>query len=401
MKQVSPPPFKYSRRQKKRRAKRNFTIAAIVLLLVAAFVLLTVRFPDVYPFSEAAKWWSFLPFSTSGQDARQESRPESGVDSRLDSSPDSVLGKQAVVTARNARESFVLVRDLAATEKADESEAKAVRTQALATVQWPEHLPDGYTYLTVTESQIHQGTLQLVNKDYSYQFLDTWPMQNVYDLDGGFNVSSTDIVLQEEAAAAANNLLSDAVESVEEAGLYLMNGYRTKETSQELYDEDVKKNGQEHADLYIQLPGYSEHHTGLAFDVGQSSTTYFGLESSPLTDWIYEHAADYGIVLRYPDGKTDITGIAYEPWHFRYVGIPVAVYMYENDLCLEEWTEAVKDYTVDSPLEIETAEGTWRIYYAAYDADLSSIPVPENASYELSGNNVDGFIVTLPPDEES
>ena len=88
-------------------------------------------------------------------------------------------------------------------------------------------------------------------------------------------------------------------------------------------------------------PGYSEHSTGLAFDI--VSLDYQMLDSKQADTkeckWLTEHCAEYGFILRYPEDKEDITQIHYEPWHFRYVGEKAAKYIMENDLTLEEYLE--------------------------------------------------------------
>ena len=91
--------------------------------------------------------------------------------------------------------------------------------------------------------------------------------------------------------------------------------------------------------LAVNYPGCSEHQSGLAADilesVDQDMEPYIG--GSGLMLWLEQHCADYGFVIRYPDGKTPITGVEYEPWHLRYVGGTAARYMMENDLCLEQF----------------------------------------------------------------
>ena len=82
--------------------------------------------------------------------------------------------------------------------------------------------------------------------------------------------------------------------------------------------------------LSVAVPGYSEHHTGLAADV---DSTWKGLE------WLAENCWRYGFVIRYPEGKTEFTGIIYEPWHFRYVGKELAKELYESGLCMEEYVQ--------------------------------------------------------------
>lgn len=92
------------------------------------------------------------------------------------------------------------------------------------------------------------------------------------------------------------------------------------------------------------IPGASEHQLGIAFDI--LSSTHSSLNSAfGNTDagkWLKSHCAEYGFILRYPKGKEDITGVVYEPWHFRYVGVEAATYIMENDITLEEFIEEIK-----------------------------------------------------------
>ena len=108
--------------------------------------------------------------------------------------------------------------------------------------------------------------------------------------------------------------------------------------------------------------------------------------------WAVQHAWEYGFIQRYPPHKSAVTGISYESWHFRYVGIPHACLMKQENLCLEEYIEYLRDFSFDrGPLTVNCLGRSWRIYYAAGTA----IPVPAAGNYEISGNNVDGFIVTV------
>ena len=93
------------------------------------------------------------------------------------------------------------------------------------------------------------------------------------------------------------------------------------------------------AELLVQRPGYSEHATGLALDFNGVSSDF---EHDEAYLWLNEHAAEYGFVLRYPTDKVNLTGIDYEPWHFRYVGVEHAKKMNELHMCLEEYIEYVR-----------------------------------------------------------
>lgn len=145
-------------------------------------------------------------------------------------------------------------------------------------------------------------------------------------------------LMRQEAAEALEALFAHA----ESEGLELVaiSGYRSFERQEELYTDYVATHGQDHADQYSARPGTSEHQTGLAMDVSAVSVS-LGLDrtfkQTEEGSWIAEHAHLYGFILRYPEGKTDITGYAYEPWHYRYVGEELAKELYEQDLTLEEY----------------------------------------------------------------
>lgn len=121
----------------------------------------------------------------------------------------------------------------------------------------------------------------------------------------------------------------------------LTSGYRSSEDQADLFNERVreyrqlgysKKEAVSLTNDYAALPGYSEHETGLAADINSKAG-----DSRELYKWLEENAYRYGFILRYPKGKEDITGIEYEPWHYRYVGTEAAEYIYHNDLTLEEY----------------------------------------------------------------
>ena len=95
-------------------------------------------------------------------------------------------------------------------------------------------------------------------------------------------------------------------------------GFRSYATQAQLYQSYVNQEGQAAADRYSARPGYSEHQTGLAFDV--IGTDGQLVEDSSAAQWLLEHAPDYGFVVRYPRGKESITGYMHEEWHLRYIG---------------------------------------------------------------------------------
>ena len=93
--------------------------------------------------------------------------------------------------------------------------------------------------------------------------------------------------------------------------------------------------------MEVAIPGTSEHHTGLAVDIVDASYNHLNHEQAkrPTQKWLMEHCHEYGFILRYPKGKTDSTGIIYEPWHYRYVGTELAQELHDAGLTLEEYLQ--------------------------------------------------------------
>lgn len=123
--------------------------------------------------------------------------------------------------------------------------------------------------------------------------------------------------------------------------LMLSSAYRSVSDQQELYSSFVAKQGQAMADLYVAKPGTSEHHTGLAVDFATASAACESNSdkcslSVAAADWLLEHASTYGFIQRYPEGKQPLTGVAFEPWHYRYVGIPMARAVAASGLTYDE-----------------------------------------------------------------
>lgn len=129
--------------------------------------------------------------------------------------------------------------------------------------------------------------------------------------------------------------------------LYARSGFRSYETQEAIFKNEVATFGYEQAVLYVALPGTSEHQTGLAMDITAKSVGLELVEKFEGTaegKWLAENAHHYGFILRYPKGKTNITGYAFEPWHFRYVGVEIAGEIYAKGLTLEEYLGDVREF---------------------------------------------------------
>lgn len=131
---------------------------------------------------------------------------------------------------------------------------------------------------------------------------------------------------------------------------YICSAYRTWDYQSMLFENKVGRLMAEGMDeiaaraeaaTVVALPGTSEHQLGLALDIVDSGYTQLdeGQMDTPTQRWLMENSWRYGFILRYPEGKSDITGIIFEPWHYRYVGVENAKEIYESGLCLEEWLE--------------------------------------------------------------
>ena len=138
-----------------------------------------------------------------------------------------------------------------------------------------------------------------------------------------------------------------------EAGyrVYINAGFRNFEYTMYWYEKEMKEYGSSYeAAKHGFAPGCSEHSTGLAFDITDESfyaANYYNMHDETVADtevykWMAEHCAEYGFIVRYPEGKEDFYEMACYPGHFRYVGVEAAKYIMENDLCLEEFLALYK-----------------------------------------------------------
>lgn len=155
-----------------------------------------------------------------------------------------------------------------------------------------------------------------------------------------------------KAAEIAYQPMCDMLRAGQKTGLRfeVCSSYRSVERQQELLDEDINAlmaKGYSYKEAYAEVtretmpPGYSEHSTGLAFDIVAKDYQMLDAKQSTTAEnkWLLKHCAEYGFILRYPDDKEEVTGISYESWHFRYVGKDVAAYIMENKITLEEYLE--------------------------------------------------------------
>lgn len=138
--------------------------------------------------------------------------------------------------------------------------------------------------------------------------------------------------------------------------LQISSPYRDKQRQIYIFDQHIKaymKQGMSYMDAYaltsqaVTVPDASEHQIGLALDIVCVSYTELdeGFGDTDAGKWLAEHSCEYGFILRYPKGKEYITGIEYEPWHFRYVGTEAAAIITKESLTLEEFVDSLEDWS--------------------------------------------------------
>ena len=179
----------------------------------------------------------------------------------------------------------------------------------------------GFSGITKNGVTYIDGVL-VVNKTYSLPD----------DYGNGLTSTTTNAFYKMQAASKLENL-----------NIYLSSGFRSYSTQDRIYNNYVARDGKVAADTYSARPGYSEHQSGLAFDVNQINDTF---NDSAEAKWLANNCYKYGFILRYPKGKEDITGYKYESWHFRYVGVDLATKLYNNGnwITLEEYFGITSSY---------------------------------------------------------
>ena len=194
---------------------------------------------------------------------------------------------------------------------------------------------------------INSWEFLLVNGDHSIdqyapeQFGYINPTIDAFDVQTNFNPDRTPVDFR-----IAQALLDFGVAAEEEGlNVYLASGYRSYESQVDNFNRVCANNGvsdgKNAAGYYITMPaGCSEHQSGLCCDITDrwyGTKTADALRDNPLSVWMAQHCQEYGFILRFPEGKEDITKVMYEPWHFRYVGVDAATYIMANNLTLEEF----------------------------------------------------------------
>ena len=246
--------------------------------------------------------------------------------------------------------------------------------------------------ISKSSSEIHTGDLILVNAEYPCDF----------DADAVANGTSADINLVTiksilDTKSEKHYTASDWEVGLDRTAAYAMDAW---------FEAFYQATG--NTDIRM-IKGYTFDSGDYDFRAGRTLTmgVYPDTGSSnfykPEGDyaWLDEHAAEYGFIVRYPDGKEgkfDDTITSRTSATYRYVGVAAATYIRSNSLCLEEFLDIIKDYSIDSMLSVTAGDAKYGMYFipANTSGSETSFGVPSGDSvYTISGNNIDGFIITV------
>ena len=256
---------------------------------------------------------------------------------------------------------------------------------------------------TISAKDYTNGVLILVNSEHPYDFenegtdiRDDQLVTIAKEIpDKSYKAANYKTYLNSETVKMLNLMMTDFYAYSGRDDVMVNTAHRTYEQQKEILDAKKEQLGDNQR--IAKTPGNSEHHTGYAFDFSiypknENGSTFINIGEYA---WIYENCHKYGFILRYPEGKTAITGIDPESWHFRYVGIPHATYMYQKGRTLEEYISDISIYSENIPLTINVSDTeSYSVFHVnKTDADRVTFSVPKDTEYRISGDNASGFVV--------
>ncbi|OJF94158.1 M15 family metallopeptidase [Alkalibacterium sp. 20] len=210
-----------------------------------------------------------------------------------------------------------------------------------------DSVDNGRPQLDLEEDVLEPASFSvLVNKQYSLP--EDYVPDNLVTVEVPTVLPNPEIKQMRQVAADA---LKEMFDTAETSGIILhaRSGYRSYQTQVQLFNNYVNNHGEEAANKYSARPGESEHQTGLVMDVTSESVGLQLTEEFGNTEegtWVRDNAHEFGFIIRYLEGKEDITGYVFEPWHIRYLGPELATDVYESGLSYEE-------YLIDRGINIE------------------------------------------------
>lgn len=311
---------KSQKRRKKGGRKLEFAIYIAGVLLVCLVVLGIIKGVRGL-FGENGEDVSSLPASSVAEQSTLSSQP-------TESQASSVESKEEEASSQEA----------SSEESSSATESKVVSSTPSSSTTKPTPKEDYITYTKSGVDELNEWYLLLVNPTHTID--SNWKTGMTY-IDSEYQLDSRII---EPYKAMVRAAAADGVT------LYPVSCYRPYSTQQRLYNNRVDRAKRENpsftqkeAEVYaaarVARPGTSEHQTGLAIDFN-SVETDFG--STKAGKWLKQHANEYGFILRYEQNKQSKTGVTWEPWHYRFVGVKHAKRMTELGYCLEEYVDHIK-----------------------------------------------------------
>ncbi len=245
--------------------------------------------------------------------------------------------------------------------------------------------------VSLSRNMVHTGHLILVNRDHPYR--EGSPYKTLAPVD----TTNNNVLLERRFAAVYEKLMD---ELCAHGQITAVSGWRSEREQEQIYSESLLKNGSDFTAKYVALPGHSEHQTGLAVDLALNQPDIdFIRPYFPYTGVcgaFREMAGRFGFIERYPEGKEKITGIACEPWHFRYVGAPHAMIMEQMGDTLEEYHARIRQISYGhNSLEYDFGSSQIDVSYLPADKEIVTFDIEGDTPYSVSGNNMDGFVVTV------
>lgn len=242
---------------------------------------------------------------------------------------------------------------------------------------------EGIESVEISKEQVYQGNLLLVNNKYPvHQKGIKKDVVNLFahkELTEGYGLLDSNVFLSKDVAHQFSEMIA-AAENEGISHFSINSGFRDLDEQRVLY--------QQMGSDYALPAGYSEHNLGLSLDVG---STQMKMNEAPEGKWIAKNAWKYGFILRYPKDKTEVTGILFEPWHIRYVGFPHSAIMKEKNFALEEYLDYLKE---EKGINAVIHGKKYTVSFYPMSKGIT-IKVPANHQYEISGDNIDGIIVTV------
>lgn len=258
-------------------------------------------------------------------------------------------------------------------------------------------LPKNFENIELTEEDKNKGELILVNGTHSTTDLSESKMVDLFETKtASYTLRNSKMFVSKDIYSNINAWFDDFYKESGKRTINIIDAFRSHATQKQLFDAALGRyETEKEAVKNVQKQGYSEHHTGLCIDIQVYENGYaYTFNGEGEYEWVVNNAYKYGFIQRYPEGKTTITGVNTELGHFRYIGVAHATAMKQsNASCFESYIDLLRSYTFDGEhLNVNCDNGD---KYEIYFTNSLSVPVPTDREYTVSGNNVDGFIVTI------